>query len=67
MSIPPNPILHLIYWLINTPGLGGLSVAAIILACLGSFAATLRWIAAGAHADETPTYAFPTPALHHRD
>jgi len=67
MNIPPDPILQFIYWLINTPGLGGLSVAAIILACLGSFAAVLRWIKAGAQADESATYAYPTSALHHRD
>ena len=67
MSMPPDPILHSIYWLINTPGLGGLSVAAIILSCLGIFAAVLRWIAAGARADEPSTYAYPTSALLHRD
>jgi hypothetical protein len=67
MSIPANPVLHYIYWLINTPGFGGLAVAAIILSCLGTFAVVLRWILAGAQADEPSTYTYPTSALHHSD
>lgn len=67
MSIPTNPVLHFIYWLINTPGFGGLAVSAIIFTCLGTFAVVLRWIAAGARADETSAYTYPTSALHHGD
>lgn len=59
-----NPIYHFLYWLVNTPGLGGLAVTLIITACLGSFAGALRWIVRGARADEPASYAYPTPALH---
>ncbi len=65
MTLPPDaPILRFIFWLVNTPGLGGLGVAAIIAGCLTTFAAALRWIAAGAHAAEPSVYPYPTPALH---
>jgi hypothetical protein len=65
MNFPlDNPIYHFLYWLVNTPGLGGLGVGFIIVACLSSFAAALRWIARGAQADEPTTYAYPTSAFH---
>lgn len=67
MSIPPEPILNFIYWLLNTPGIGGLAVAAIVLACLGGSAAVLRWIVAAGQVDEGPVYPYPPSALHHRD
>ncbi len=65
MSLPmDNGIFAFLYWLVNTPGLGGLAVIAIVMICLGSFAAALRWIVLGGEADENTVYAYPTPALH---
>jgi hypothetical protein len=65
MNFPlENPIFRLLYWFVNTPGVGGLGVGFIIVACLGSFAVALRWIARGAQADEPASYAYPTSALH---
>ncbi len=65
MSFPmDNSIVAFLYWLVNTPGLGGLAVIAIVFTCLGSFVAALRWILEGGRADETTVYAYPTPALH---
>jgi hypothetical protein len=59
------PIFRFFYWLVNTPGLGGIAVSFVgggsMLAC----ALTLRWIRKGAMADEVESYAYPTPALHH--
>ncbi len=63
MSPPDLPILRFIFWLVNTPGLGGAGVTAILVTCLASFFAALRWILGGGRADEATTYAFPTPAL----
>ncbi len=64
MTVPPDTsIFRFIYWLVNTPGLGGLGVGAIILTCLASVAAALRWIAAGAQEGDPTTYAYPSPAL----
>jgi len=65
MNFPlENPIFRFLYWLVNTPGLGGLVVGLIVMGCLGSFFAALRWIARGAQVDEPITYAYPTSALH---
>jgi hypothetical protein len=65
MNFPmDNVILRFLYWFVNTPGLGGLGVVFIVVACLGSFAAALRWIILGAQADESTTYAYPTSAFH---
>ncbi len=64
MNVAPDlPVLRFIFWLVNTPGVGGAGVAALILAALGSFVAALRWIARGSQADNTPVYAYPTPTL----
>jgi hypothetical protein len=64
MNIAPDlPILRFIYWLINTPGLGGVFLGAIVITCLGGILAGLRWIVRGGQADEPITYAYPTSAL----
>jgi hypothetical protein len=31
-----------------------------------AYALTLRWINMGSRAEETETYAYPTPTLHHQ-
>ena len=68
MNFPMNePILRFIYWLLNTPGLGGLALLLIIAALLTIFTLTLIWITRGAKAGEPETYAYPTPALLHHN
>jgi hypothetical protein len=65
MNFPlDNPIFQFLYWLVNTPGLGGLFVALIVIISVSAYGSALRWIARGAQADELETYAYPTPALH---
>jgi hypothetical protein len=65
---PGGQVFNTIYWLFNTPGIGGLAVVALIGGCLAVCGAALRWIAAGAAADDPATYAYPTSALfHHPD
>jgi hypothetical protein len=59
-----NPIFQFFYWLVNTPGLGGLIVGLIVVVSLGAASGALRWIAHGAQVDELETFAYPTPALH---
>jgi hypothetical protein len=53
--------------LINTPGVGSLIVFFLATGILIAVAMMLRWIVRGAEADEPEEYAYPTPALHHRD
>ena len=59
-----NPIYAFLYWFVNTPGVGGLGVVALLVTSLGCFAGALRWIARGAQVDEPVAYAFPTSAFH---
>lgn len=65
MNFPlEGPIFQFLYWLVNTPGLGGLFVGLIVLISLSAYSSALRWIAQGAQANDPETYAYPTPALH---
>ncbi len=59
-----NPIFQFFFWLVDTPGVGSLFVGLIVIIWVFAASSTLRWIARGAQADETETYAYPTPALH---
>jgi hypothetical protein len=64
MNVAPDlPILRFIFWLINTPGLGGVFLVVVTFTCVGSALAALRWIVRGAEADEPITYAYPTSTL----
>jgi hypothetical protein len=66
MNFPmENPIFQFLYWLVNTPGNGGIAVGLLAFFVIGSVALALRWVATGANVDERETYAYPTPALHH--
>lgn len=64
MNFPDNPIFQFFYWLVNTPGLGGLGVGLIVIVSVSAAGSALYWITKGAEADEVETYAYPTPALH---
>ncbi len=65
MNFPmDSPFFQFLYWLMNTPGLGGIAVVGLAAALAVIFATTLFWIGSGAKAKEANTYAYPTPALH---
>jgi hypothetical protein len=59
-----NPIFDFFYWLLNTAGIGGLTVGVIVVVAILAYVGALRWIAGGANVGEVETYAYPTPALH---
>jgi hypothetical protein len=61
------PIFRFFYWLVNTPGLGGIAVSLVGGGSLLAYGLILRWIRKGAAAEETETYTYPTPALHGHD
>ena len=67
MNFPESLLFDRLYNLINTPGVGSLIAVMMAVTILIAVALTLRWIARGAEADEPEEYAYPTPALHHRD
>jgi len=60
------PIFQFFYWLVNTPGLGGIVVALVGGGSVLAYALTLQWIRLGTQVEETETYSYPTPALHHQ-
>jgi hypothetical protein len=64
VNFPDTPVFQFFYWLVNTPGLGGVAVGLIVITSVGAVGSALAWIARGAQADESETYAYPTPALH---
>jgi hypothetical protein len=65
MNFPlENPIVAFLYWLANTPGLGGIALVAIAGGCAVVFAGALRWITRGGHGGQEPEYPYPTSALH---
>ncbi len=57
-------LFQFFYWLVNTPGLGGIAVAVVGGGSVLAYALTLRWIRKGVQAGESETYAYPTSALH---
>ncbi len=57
------PLFRFLYWLINTPGLGGIAAIMLGLGSTLSALLTLRWIRQGAEVAEPETYTYPTPTL----
>jgi hypothetical protein len=65
MNFPlENPAFSFFYWLVNTPGIGGLVVTLFVGLSIAIYSLTIRWIQRGADANEDETYSYPTPALH---
>jgi hypothetical protein len=65
MNFPmDNPIFQFFYWLMNTPGVGGVIVILLVAASILIYAGVLFWISRGGQADEPETYAYPTSTLH---
>jgi hypothetical protein len=65
MNFPlQNPIFQFFYLLVNTAGVGGITVGLIVIIAVTSAGSALRWIARGTQSDDLETYAYPTPALH---
>lgn len=64
MNFPmEHPLFQFLYWLINTAGVGGITVLLVGAGSLTAYFLTLRWITRAAEADEVEVYAFPTSTL----
>lgn len=64
MNFPMEfPLFRFLYWLINTPGVGGMTVLLIVGGSLAIYFSTLRWIARGGQTDEAEVYTYPTSSL----
>ncbi len=64
MNFPDTQFFQFLYWLINTPGVGGVVVGLLSLGIFIVIGLTLRWITHVGDIDDNETYAYPTPALH---
>ncbi len=65
MNFPmENPLFQFFYWMINTPGLGGIAAVVVGGISVLIYASAFRWIWAARGTSDETTYAYPTPALH---
>jgi hypothetical protein len=65
MNFPmDHPFFAFLYWLINTPGLGGIFVSFLAGTLLLSIARTLKWIHDGGKTDEKEVFTYPTSGFH---
>jgi hypothetical protein len=65
MGFPTQyPIFQFFYWLVNTAGVGGIFVVALLGVMVLVYGRVLGWIGSGKNANERETYAYPTSALH---
>ena len=65
MNFPmDSPFFQFLFWLVNTPGNGGIVVGFLAGSILLTFASTLKWISDGGEVGPKETYAYPTVGLH---
>lgn len=67
VEIPDNPLIALLYWVLNTPVVGALIVAFLASCLILGYGLVLRWIANGAKANESEIYTYPTEGFHHHE
>lgn len=68
MNFPLNyPFFQLLYWLVDTVGVGGAVVFLVSGGSVLAYGLTLYWIHRGGQDDDPETYTYPTPTLlgHH--
>ncbi len=58
------PIFQFFFWLVNTPGVGGLIVLMVGGGSLLAYGLVFLWISREGGEENTDTFSFPTPALH---
>lgn len=64
MNFPlEHGIFRLIYWILNTPGIGGLAALLIGGGIVFSVVSALRWIFVAGTIDDDHIYSFPTSSL----
>ncbi|MCL4562722.1 MAG: hypothetical protein M1281_19180 [Chloroflexi bacterium] len=65
MNFPMQlPVFSFFYWLVNTPGLGGICIALLSGGAIIVGSLIVRWVQGGGDSGESETYSYPTPALH---
>lgn len=63
MNFPDTPFFHLVYWLLNTAGIGGIFSLVLATSLITGFFLAIRWVVMGAKADENEVYSYPTSSL----
>jgi hypothetical protein len=65
MNFPMGlPFFQFLYWLVNSPGIGGVLLVLLTGGVVFAFVQVLHWVSQGGQAKENETYSYPTPALH---
>jgi hypothetical protein len=67
MNFPTQPLFEFFYWLVNTPGLGGIVLAFLTAGVIVAAIFTLRWICAGKQVKPSDAYSYPAESLFHGD
>lgn len=65
MNFPDEPFFRSIFWIINTPGIGGIVASLIGVGAITLYSLAVRWVINGGNADEAEVYTFPTATLLH--
>ena len=63
MNFPDTPFFELVYWFLNTAGIGGVVSILLAVGLISGFLSAIRWIVMGAKADENEVYSYPTSSL----
>lgn len=63
MNFPDEPLFHFLYWIINTPPIGGIVVMLFTGGLAVTALSTLFWVVRGAQAAEEDVYVYPTESL----
>ena len=64
MNFPlDNPLYRFLYWLINTPSVGGIFAFLVLGGLVSIFVVALVWVLNGSRAAESETYTYPTSSL----
>ncbi len=64
MNFPmDNPFFQFVFWVLNSPGVGGIAVGLIVLISVSIYTSTIVWIARGAQANKPEIYTYPTSTL----
>jgi len=63
MNFPDTPFFHLVYWFLNTAGIGGVFSLILATSLITGFFLAIRWVVMGAKADENEVYSYPTSSL----
>ena len=70
MNIPESELINWLYWLVDTPTIGGVIVGVIATITVLFYTASIFWVQQDQQdqqVNKLEKYPYPTPALHHEE